>query len=267
MEIETTYRIWPRDLDFEKLFSAVEAFAYERKMERVSGRFTVERDEFETITAHSLEEFRSVFKSPIKFERLFTAQSFKKKDVSLGVEVSSRGHSLTITVKSNDPDLVTLGQNRFKVDFRLQKPPVPLADSLRATYPQPTIFLGRHFDEGAAATAGTLKQFLSLLSIEVVEGEAYSARPIPAKVEALIDGQELYLGLVTKNSEHDWITAEAAYARGKSKLIILVVEEGTSFNPTIIGRDFEQIRFPSGRIEQSFIKLLQEFRAIGLPIV
>jgi hypothetical protein len=126
--------------------------------------------------------------------------------------------------------------------------------------------LGRHFDNRAAALGRSVKEFLSLLAIEVVEGEAYSAQRIPAKVESLIDSQEIYIGLVTKNPEHDWIIAEVAYARGKGKHIVLILEEGANFNPTILGRDFEQIRFSGDTVEKTFTKLLREFRSIGLQI-
>jgi hypothetical protein len=81
-----------------------------------------------------------------------------------------------------------------------------------------------------------------------------------------IDAQDIYLGLVTVNPEHDWLIAEGSYARGKGKHIIVVAEEGAKFNPTILGRDFEQIRFAGTNIEEGFIKLLQEFRHIGLRL-
>ena len=35
-------------------------------------------------------------------------------------------------------------------------------------------------------------------------------------------------------------------------------------NPTIEGRDYEQTRFPKNEVEKSFIKLMQEFRSLGI---
>jgi len=101
----------------------------------------------------------------------------------------------------------------------------------------------------------------------VVEAERYTAQAIPDKVLCLIERQAIYLGLITKNPEHDWITGEASYAHGKAKHVILITEEGAGFNPTIFGKDYEQIRFGGDAIETSFIKLLEEFRDIGLRIV
>jgi len=267
MRTETTYGIWPRNLDFEKVFDAIAQFAAKRGLQQETPTFfTVRIDPFETVKANSIDEFRSLFKTPPTFEHLYSLQRFAKKEIALEAGVSCHGNMLTVSVESNDPDIVTLMQGHVKSEFDLRKPPVPPVDSNRATYPQPRIFLGRHFDERAAAIAQTLKTFLALLAIEVVEAEAYSARPIPVKVELLIDEQEIYIGLVTKNPDHDWITAELAYARGKGKHVMLIVEEGASFDPTILGKDFEQIRFSGDAIEQASVKLLQEFRSIGLRI-
>lgn len=249
------------------MFEAIEQFALKRGLKREEPQFfNVKIDPFETVRAHSLEEFRSLFTKPPTFEQIHGNQRYAKKDVSFEADVWCGGNKLSVSVQSNDPDIVTLAHDQLRSDFGLRKPPVPPVDMKRATYPQPKIFLGRHFDARAAAIGRTLKEFLSLLAIQVVEGEAYSARPIPEKVESLIDEQEIYLGLVTKNPDHDWITAELAYARGKGKHVILIVEEGVGFNPTLLGKDFEQIRFSGDAIEQSFMKMLHEFRSIGLRI-
>jgi hypothetical protein len=266
METSIEYGIWPRDLDFEKFFNAVDKFASKRKMKPAGGTFfAINVDSFEDATAHSLAELHTLCKSTPKLEEIHSQQMFEKGGVWLNVTVRCRGNLFRVSVNS-DPDLVRLLHEELRSDFGLKKRPVPLADGKRATYPQPTVFLGRHFDKRAGDLGRKLKEFLSLLGMEVVEGEAYEAQRIPAKVESLIDGKEVYIGLVTKNPEHEWITAEVAYARGKGKHIIVIVEEGSNFNPTILGRDFEQIRFSGDRVEESFTKLLREFRNIGVRI-
>ena len=267
MKIETEYSIWPRSLDFDKMFRAVEEFAIKREFKPITPtNFAIQIDSFETLTAHSLEEFQTAYKSLPKYERITSMQWFYKKGVPLIINVSCRGNLLGISTDSPEADVVRLLHEQLRSDFGLRKAPRPVPDPRRATYPQPTVFLGRHFDERADALGGKVREFLSLLGVDVVEGEAYAAQRIPAKVESLIDGKEIYIGLITKNPEHDWITAEVAYARGKDKHVILIVEEGVNFNPTILGRDFEQIRFSGDRIEQSFTKLLREFRSIGVRI-
>src|ERR1041385_4983570 len=109
MKIETQYMIWPRNLDFENLFRTAEEFAIKRKLERTSPTvFTIKIDVFESITAHSLEEFRTCFKSLPKYETISTIQYFTKKDESLWVEVYCAGNSLKLSVDSKDADLVRL---------------------------------------------------------------------------------------------------------------------------------------------------------------
>jgi hypothetical protein len=266
MKTSIEYGIWPRDLDFKKLFNEIEKFALKRKMQRGGiNFFAINVDPSEEATADSLEEFQTLCKSTPKLEEIHSQQMFVKKDVWLIVNVTCRGNLFRVSVDAV-PDVVRLLHEELRSDFGLKKRPIPLADTKRATYPQPTVFLGRHFDKRAGDLGRMVKEFLYLLGIDVVEGEPYEAQRIPLKVESLIDGKEIYIGLVTKNPEHDWITAEVAYARGKGKQIIVIVEEGSNFNPTILGRDFEQIRFSGDRIEEAFTKLLREFRNIGIRI-
>jgi hypothetical protein len=269
MKTEISYAIWPRDLDFGEVFGRIESFANKRNMKVNDFAYliTIDVDSSETISAHSLEEFLEVYKSLPRFDQVTGMQCFAGKgDELLMVNVSSGGRFLEVSVDCRNADIVRLLQEQLRSDFRLQKAPLPPPDKRRATYPQPRLFLGRHFDERAAGMARKLKHFLSLLGIDVTEGEQYTAQSIPAKVMARIDAQDIYLGLVTVNPEHDWLIAEGSYARGKGKHIILIAEEGAKFNPTILGRDFEQIRFAGTNIEQGFIKLLQEFRDIGLRV-
>lgn len=269
MKTKIKYAIWPLDLDFERIFGAVEAFASKRGFEKSKNlpyAIEITVDPFESITAHSLEEFREVFKSLRKFEHLSGTQWYATKDLFLLVEITCSRNIIEVKVDCENPDIVRLAQEQLKSDFGLRKSPVPQPDFQRATYPQPTVFLGRHFDERASAMAQKLIRFLSLLGVDVIEAERYAAQAIPSKVLSLIDRQAIYLGLVTKNREHDWITGEASYAHGKAKHVILITEEGAGFNPTILGKDYEQIRFVDDAIESSFTKLLEEFRDIGLRI-
>jgi hypothetical protein len=269
MNTQIKYTIWPLNLDFEKVFAAVETFALKRGFKTTPTlpyAIGITVDPFESITAHSLEEFQDVFKSLPKFESVNGSQWYAKKDLLLQIRVSHSRNVIEVYVDCRDPDIVRLAQEQLKSDFGLRKAPLPSPDSKRATYPQPTVFLGRHFDERASALAQKLMQFLYLIGIDVIEAERYTAQAIPHKVLSLIDRQAIYLGLVTKNPEHDWITGEASYAHGKAKHVILVTEEGAKFNPTILGKDYEQIRFAGDAIETSFIKLLEEFRDIGLRI-
>ena len=187
-----------------------------------------------------------------------------KKQRLLLVEIGRYRGTVDVSVDFPEADIVRLLQEQLRVDFQLQKAPIPSSDARRAIYPQPTVFLGRHFDERAVAIAQKLKEFLRLAGLNVIEGEQYTAQSIPTKVMERIDAQDIYIGLITSNPEHDWLIAEVSYARGKGKHIVVIAEQGSKFNPTVLGHDFEQIRFLDANIEQSFIPLLQEFRGIGV---
>jgi hypothetical protein len=68
--------------------------------------------------------------------------------------------------------------------------------------------------------------------------------------------------LITGQRDHAWLQAEPAYAKGRGKHIILIVQEDSGYNPTILGTDLEQIRFPRGQVEKAFIPILQELQNV-----
>ena len=188
----------------------------------------------------------------------------KQKGRVIEFDFVADGESILLSVGSDDPDLRDGALEEARTRFNLRNPNPPLPDPERRKDVHATVFLGRHFDEQAKRAADKVGRFLSLIGFDVVDGEEYNAQPIPEKVRTRIRRQDIYIGLVTGQRNHDWITAEAAYALGERKHVVLLVEESSEFRPTITGGDREQIRFPLGVVEVSFIKLLEEFRSVGV---
>ena len=263
------YEIWPEKLTPHELWQGVCAFADERKMKVAgTGYFKMEFDPFEEIHTDSLQEFLRISERMPRYEVIVTRQAFGKEDTATFFEIyiDWRRNMISIDIESTNIDLVAAVHAYCASTFQLRKRSLPLASPSRARYPQPKIFLGRHFDASGDKSAASLRRFLHLLGFDVVEGERYTSQTIPEKVRSRIDDQALYLALITTARTHDWLTAEAAYALGKDKHVVLLVEEGAKFNPTILGQDLEQIRFPADSVEKSFVPLLCEFRDIGVRL-
>ena len=117
------------------------------------------------------------------------------------------------------------------------------------------MFLAHRFDAEGKAAADALDRFLRRLGFDVVEGEGYEAREIPAKVSERIAAQDIFMCLAT-NGDHSWILSEAAYAKGLNKYIVLLCEDGVEFKKGILGQDYEYIVYPRGFIEKAFTDLL-----------
>lgn len=169
-----------------------------------------------------------------------------------------------IDISGSDDDTIVAAHDFIRKEWRLSNPPIHKREEGRPRNLQATIFLGKHFDAESETPSRVLRQFLELLRFDVQEADEYRATTIPDKVKKLIERQDIYVGLVTGKRDHAWLTAEAAFAHGKDRHVIMVIEEGSDFNPTIQGHDYEQIRFPSKLVEKSFIGLMQEFRSLGI---
>lgn len=262
------YHIWPRDLAFDELLLSLSAFAHKRGLNITeSSFFMVSIDTFEDYDCGSLEEIAEVLKRVRTFRRLHARQRYlhpEQKGRLINFEVVANGEAILLSVGSDDPDLRDGALEEARARFNLRNPNPPPPDPERRKAVHATVFLGRHFDEQAKRAADKVDRFLKLIGFDVVDGEEYNAQPIPEKVRARIRRQDIYIGLVTGQRNHDWITAEAAYALGERKHIVLLVEEASEFRATISGGDREQIRFPPGVVEASFIKLLEEFRSVGV---
>lgn len=266
------YHIWPRSVRFEEKLALLNDFTSKRALKPAAGKivfddtYTLRLDQFQDLRCDSMAELLAVMKRTPTFDS-FTCNAFfenpvDKRYLRLGVSYAVVFSYIEVDVASNDIDLVESAHAFIKENFGLKNPEVSSYDVGRAKYLQPTIFIGRHFDAMSKEYFSSLSTFLSLLGFDIKEGEPYASESIPEKVQGRIDAQDIFIGIASGEKGHPWLVAEPSYARGKGKHIILLVEEETQYDPTILGRDFEQIRFPHGCIEKTFIPLLQEFRSV-----
>jgi hypothetical protein len=229
--------------------------------------FAISLDRFTEIVTSRPEEVIALTKRHSNISTLFYKfRAVKSDSEMMYLNIEWRQTETTIQVGSRNEDLASAYHSFLQKQFQLRNPD-PKREEREPKNVQATLFLGRHFDEYAQPLGKKLRRFLELRGFDVKEADAFRSEPIPEKVKELIEQQDIYLGLVTGDRTHDWIIAEAAYAHGQGKHIIFVIEDGRTFNPTLHGRDRERIPISQGRIEESFIPLLEEFndiRVLGL---
>jgi len=101
----------------------------------------------------------------------------------------------------------------------------------------------------------------------VVTGEIPRANRISEKVKALIEGQDIFVGVFTRRDKiarrNEWTTSvwvidEKAYAYARGKKIILIKEEGVGSIGGILG-DYEFLDFKRARLADLTGRLLRMF--------
>lgn len=267
MKRAITYHIWPRDLDFAIKLPTLTEFANLRGYcETDFQQHRVKFDNYEKVTTQIFDELVSLIRKRPRFSSLSVTLNLMDRDKNkkLACHLTFSEFEFQIEIDADDDDIGLAMHNSIRDEFGLRNPPSLEAESERPRNLHATIFLGRHFDNGGDEAGLLVGRFISLLRFEVKEADEYRAMQIPEKVKPMIESQDIYIGLVTGNRDHGWIVAESSYAAARGKHIILIVEDGANFNPTLQGHDFEQIRFPKGQIEKCFIKLLSEFRSLGI---
>jgi hypothetical protein len=270
MKTELSYRIWDRNTRWSEFLETIQEFVRQRGYDSSGIIRTnyIQQNTNKTISSmESLEEYIQVLRKIKDFEYfyievIFLSNQKKEKEdkpqrIALYLNI---GANISIGIESSDYDLINGIHNQIRDEFNFRNP--TLTKPERPLYLQPTIFVGRHFDEQGEKSFIVLSQFLSLLGFDVSQGEPYASIDIPNKVRERIDRQDIFIALVTGKRDHSWLNAEPAYAKGKGKHIILLVEDDSSYDPTILGQDLEQIRFPPNSIEKSFTPRLVELRNI-----
>ena len=262
------YHIWPRGMRFENGLQPLVEFVSKRKLvigcNEVLCEFSISISAFEALEFDCLDEFIQAMKHTPVYEGFRCKLLFNRKglDDYLKIIVSFNWRTVDMRVESGDADLVEAIHVFLKNTFNLRNPAISESSDDRAKYLQPTIFIAHSFDPIGEKYFTILSKFLRLLGLDVKHGLDFRSQDIPQKVRVLIDSQDILLAVISGNKEAPWLTAEPSYAMGHGKHIVLAVEKGVFYDPTILGKDLEQIRFEPGHIEQSFIPLLSEFRSI-----
>lgn len=123
-------------------------------------------------------------------------------------------------------------------------------------------FLSYRFTSETEESARKVREFLSLLDIDIVTGNTYEPRAISHKVmDRLNDNLDFVILLIGNNGESFWTRDEIATANSKLLPLIPIVEEGAIFSPGLFG-DLEQIPYSKGHIGDSFLKILEAIKYV-----
>ena len=128
-------------------------------------------------------------------------------------------------------------------------------------------FVGHSFAEGDREVVQAVINTLTGIGIAVVTGEIPRANRISEKVKALIEGQDIFVGVFTRRDKiarrkewttSTWVIDEKAYAYARGKKIILIKEEGVGGIGGMLG-DYEFLEFTRARLADLTGRLLRMF--------
>ena len=252
MQRTIQYHIWPNDVDFGKkiklLLNFVKKSNFEIKQnaQDPANLFIIKKDRYTTDETGFIEDFIELLNNTPSLINFTFILHFIRNDNDKDFLIIGLGYSKECievhVLTEDDADMVYLTHNFIKENFHLKNPEIPLTDDNRSLYLNPTVFIGRRFNKVADDYYNKLSSFFELLGFDVIQGEEYNSNYIPEKVKNRIDTQDIFIALIS-GDKHDWITSESSYAHKGGKHIILLVENNTVFNPTLLGKDLEQYVF------------------------
>jgi hypothetical protein len=171
---------------------------------------------------------------------------------------------IEISIARNTADAIKTLFHSFEETFALVtvKPPAQADGSVP---PRRAVFLAHSFDDRGKSYAYEVIKLLNLLGFEVTTGEGYSPQGISAKVKKRLLAQEVVIAVLSKQEDSTWLTQESAGAIFTGKPLVLLIEEGVTFKPGILG-DLEYVRFASGQISMAFVPLLEGLQELGYKV-
>lgn len=254
------YRIYPNDLSIGAAYEAIcqhlQRCGYTEQKESYCPDvgYTVHLSDERTLRTHTSQEFLELLKQYHAPQSTSMHCHWKKMEAEVQLLIGLGRSFIEVTVSADDLTTIAGLHDKISELFQARNPPVEKGNVSRYDL-KPTIFLAHRFDEAGRNYAETLGRFLRLLGFEVLEGEGYEARDIPAKVAERIRSQDIFLCLVSEG-DPTWILSEAAFAKGLSKYIVILVQDGLRFKKGIVGTDYEHLTFPKGLIEKTYSDLL-----------
>jgi hypothetical protein len=130
----------------------------------------------------------------------------------------------------------------------------------------PKCFISFKFDDAlTVAQVDRLKRLLAAVHIEWVTGEQFEPRRIEDKVKAKLRADvDFVIAIVSKAGESKWIRDELADANARGLWIVLLLEDGATFDKGIFGT-LEYITYDLA-IDQTFSALLEGINFIRAEI-
>ena len=127
-------------------------------------------------------------------------------------------------------------------------------------------FISFNFDDAQTITqVDRLKRLLAAVHIEWVTGEQFEPRRIEEKVKARLRADiDFIIAVVSKAGESKWIRDELADANARGLWVVLLLEDGATFDKGIFGT-LEYIPYNLA-IDQTFAALLEGINFIRAEI-
>lgn len=260
MEDSRKYSVYPSDLDMLTSFKQFNEYIKDNNYQggrRVNREdiFRLTVNPYRNLLADSFEEFIKLLgKYPYSIP-LETHTFWEKKSKSSFANYVYVGKSqIEISVNSADLDIISAIHEKWKECFQASNPHQDKIERLSRYDLKKSVFLAHAFDDYGNLMASILSRFLKRLGFDVKEGAGYEAKDIPDKVTSKIKSQDIFICLVTRNT--DWILSETAFAKGLNKYLILICQKDMSFKKGIIGSDYEHLLFTKDNIEKCFSDLV-----------
>ena len=127
-------------------------------------------------------------------------------------------------------------------------------------------FISFKFDDAQTVTrVDRLKRLLAAAHIEWVTGEQFEPRRIEDKVKAKLRADvDFIIAVISKAGESKWIRDEIADANARGLWVVLLLENGATFDKGIFGT-LEHIQYDLA-IDQTFVALLEGINFIKAEV-
>lgn len=261
MEDSRAYSVYPSNLNIPSAFKCYKLFLQDRgytggKITSSSHKFSLDVSPYRSLLADNFEEFIMLLdKYPHSLPIELHTKWEKAGNLWFANYIYLSKSTLSISVKSDDLDIISSVHDNLQQCFHASNPHQAQIERLSKYGLKKSIFLAHRFDDCGNKTASFLNRFLVRLGFDVKEGEGYETKDIPEKVAKKIETQDIFICLVTPG-DGSWILSEAAYAKAKNKYLIIICQDGVSFNKGIIGGDYEHLPFPESLVEKCYSDLV-----------
>lgn len=132
------------------------------------------------------------------------------------------------------------------------------------------VFIATSFNKSGRAHARRVADFLTSFGIRCVYGEVFGGGRICEGVRAKIDDASFVVAILSRErgagsrarkSAAAWVVQEVAWADGRSKPCLLLVEKGVNFSGGLLG-DVEVIRFSPSKFSDALPEVLRQVQVI-----